>query len=78
MATVLDSLYELDQEGKVRGRLVEKTENPQPNVYLMTLRRGVTFHDGTPLDAEAVRFNLQRHLETPGSAGTGRAGHHRS
>ncbi len=68
MATVLDSLYELDQEGKVRGRLVEKTENPQPNVYLMTLRRGVTFHDGTALDAEAVRFNLRRHLETPGSA----------
>ncbi|HEX2517736.1 MAG TPA: ABC transporter substrate-binding protein, partial [Chloroflexota bacterium] len=68
MATVLDSLYELDQEGKVRGRLVEKTENPQPNVYLMTLRRGVAFHDGTPLDAEAVRFNLRRHLETPGSA----------
>ncbi len=68
MATVLDSLYELDQEGKVRGRLVEKTENPQPNVYQMTLRRGVAFHDGTPLDAEAVRFNLRRHLETPGSA----------
>ncbi len=26
------------------------------------LRRGVTFHDGTPFDAEAVRFNLERML----------------
>jgi peptide/nickel transport system substrate-binding protein len=67
MATVLDCLYELDKDGKVVGRLVEKTENPQPNVYVMTVRKGVTFHDGTALDAEAVRFNLQRHLDTPAS-----------
>ena len=25
-----------------------------------TLREGVTFHDGTPLDAEAVKFSLER------------------
>jgi peptide/nickel transport system substrate-binding protein len=67
MATVLDCLYELDKDGRVVGRLVEKTENPSPNVYVMTLHRGITFHDGTALDAEAVRFNLQRHLDTPSS-----------
>ncbi|MBN1812709.1 MAG: ABC transporter substrate-binding protein, partial [Anaerolineae bacterium] len=29
-------------------------------VYTFYLREGVTFHDGTPFDAEAVRFNLER------------------
>lgn len=27
---------------------------------LLELRQGVTFHDGTPMDAEAVKFNLDR------------------
>src|SRR3546814_20319749 len=27
---------------------------------VLDLRAGVKFHDGTPLDAEAVRFNLER------------------
>jgi len=31
-------------------------------VYRFALRRGVRFHDGTPFDAEAVRFNLERML----------------
>lgn len=67
MANVLDSLFEIDKDGNVVGRLVEKTDNPQPEVYVFTLRRGITFHDGTDLDAEAVRFNLQRHLSDPTS-----------
>ncbi len=64
MNTTLDTLYEIDKNARVVGRLVEKTENPQPNVYVMSLRKGIKFHDGTDLDAEAVRFNLQRHIDT--------------
>lgn len=31
--------------------------------YTFYLRDGVTFHDGTPFDAEAVRYNFQRLLD---------------
>ncbi|WP_218038046.1 ABC transporter substrate-binding protein [Acrocarpospora pleiomorpha] len=31
----------------------------------LPIRKEVTFHDGTPLDAEAVKYNIDRWLETP-------------
>ena len=33
----------------------------------LRLREGVVFHDGEPLNAEAVRFNLDRYRTTAGS-----------
>jgi len=57
----VDSLYKVNEKGEVVGMLVEKTENPQPNEYVMTLRKGIKFQDGTDLNAEAVKFNLDRH-----------------
>lgn len=35
--------------------------------YTLTLREGVTFHDGAPFNAAAVQFNIQRHLDKPDS-----------
>ncbi|HEY3064115.1 MAG TPA: ABC transporter substrate-binding protein [Chloroflexota bacterium] len=34
--------------------------SPDGKVYTFKLRSGVKFHDGTPFDAEAVRFNFDR------------------
>jgi len=30
--------------------------------YTFKLRKGVTFHDGTPFDAEAVKFSIERQI----------------
>lgn len=67
LALTVDTLYEVDKDGKVVGRLVEKTENPQPNVYAWTLRKGIKFQDGTDFNSDAVKFNLERHINDPKS-----------
>ncbi len=36
------------------------TPNEDATVWTLELRQGVTFHDGTPFDAEAAKFNLDR------------------
>jgi peptide/nickel transport system substrate-binding protein len=63
LSQVVDTLYDIDRDGKAVGRLVEKTDNPSPNIYVWTIRKGIKFHDGTDLNAEAVKFNLQRHID---------------
>ncbi len=38
-------------------------ETPDPKTYVLTLREGLTFHDGTPIDAEAVKANFDRMMD---------------
>ena len=43
------------------GVLAESwTGEPSDTEYVFTLREGVTFHDGTPFNAEAVKINYDR------------------
>lgn len=43
------------------GVLAESwTGEPSDTEYVFTLREGVTFHDGTPFNAEAVKINFDR------------------
>lgn len=37
--------------------------SPNPLLHVLTLRDGLTFHDGTRLDAAAVKANLDRYLD---------------
>ncbi|MFN3144689.1 MAG: ABC transporter substrate-binding protein [Paracoccaceae bacterium] len=49
---------------EVEPALAESWEiSDDGTVYTFTLREGVTFHDGTPLTAEAVKFNFDRMLD---------------
>lgn len=40
---------------------------PDGLTYIISLRQGVVFHDGTPFNAETMAFSLQRFIENKGS-----------
>jgi peptide/nickel transport system substrate-binding protein len=56
-----DTLTEWDFETlKPKPGLAESWKFSDPTTLVLNIRPGITFHDGTPLDAEAVKFNLAR------------------
>jgi peptide/nickel transport system substrate-binding protein len=57
---VYDTLIKFNSELEAQPGLAEKWEFPDDKTLVLTLREGVTFHDGTSLDAEAVKFNIER------------------
>jgi len=62
LTSVYDTLvYQNPQSGEFTPGLAERWEiSDDGRVYTFYLRRDVVFHDDTPFDAEAVRFNLER------------------
>ncbi len=42
--------------------------SPDGMRYTFTLRQGIVFHDGTPLNADAVRVNIERIMSSPRSS----------
>ena len=59
--TMYDTLTEWEFETlKPKPGLAESWKFTDPTTFVMNIRAGVTFHDGTSLDAEAVKFNLDR------------------
>src|SRR3954469_5026280 len=62
-AALCDKLVDIDRElGLVPQLATEWHWTDGNKALVMTLRRGVTFQDGEPLDAEAVKFSIERHL----------------
>lgn len=69
-SAVYDSLLKLDQKGEPQPYLAESMTTPdEGTTWLLALRPGVTFHDGTPLDADAVLFNVARQRDKPTALG---------
>ncbi len=57
--TIYDTLTMPDENGEIKPYLAESvTGNETNDVWTIKLREGITFHDGTPLDATVVKNNL--------------------
>lgn len=69
MAAIYDVLFWSDAKtGEVQPQLGESLEpNDDGSEWTLTLNPGITFSDGTPLDAEAVAFNYER-IQDPATA----------
>ncbi|MEV6986364.1 ABC transporter substrate-binding protein [Sphaerisporangium sp. NPDC051017] len=66
---VADYLIWLDKDFTLVPRLAEKWAPEQHGKrWVFTLRQGVTFSDGTPLDAEAVKASFDRLLDPDGKS----------
>ncbi|OLT09431.1 hypothetical protein BJF78_30675 [Pseudonocardia sp. CNS-139] len=65
---VYDSLMKLTPGGTAQPYLAESMETSDGGLtWRLGLRPGVLFSDGTPLDANAVIVNVQRHIDRPSS-----------
>ncbi|ALO45672.1 Putative Extracellular solute-binding protein [Pseudohongiella spirulinae] len=65
---LFDPLVRLDHEGRFQPYLAESvTPNENFDVWTVRLRPGVQFHDGTALDAEALKWNFDNLHKRQGS-----------
>ena len=58
--TMYDTLVEWDYESLAPKPGLAKWTFPDPKTMVLDLQPNVAFHDGTPFDAQAVKFNLDR------------------
>ncbi len=66
---IYDSLINRDPESRFVPGIVESWVAVAPQVWELRLRRGVTFHDGSPFTADDVAFSIARVPNVPGNPG---------
>jgi peptide/nickel transport system substrate-binding protein len=69
-AGLCDKLFDINDKLQIVPQLATSFEYTDPKTLLIHLRPGVKFQDETPMDAEAVKYSLMRHLTMKGSART--------
>ncbi|MEW6232754.1 MAG: ABC transporter substrate-binding protein [Chloroflexota bacterium] len=71
-ALIYENLTWVDNDVVVKPQLAESWEIKDDVIYTFKLRQGVKFHNGKEMDAEDVKYSLERQLDPKvGSAGRG-------
>ena len=73
-AGLCDKLFDIDENLQIVPQLALGYEWADPKTLVIHLRPNVTFHDGEPLDAAAVKYTIERYLTLPGSYRRGEIG----
>lgn len=63
MNAIYDTLVEQNTDLEIQPALAESLEQIEDTVWEAKLREDVTFHDGSPFNAEVVKANLDRVLD---------------
>src|SRR5262247_3690368 len=67
-AALCDKLFDIDEKVNIVPQLAAAHEIADDGSSVtIRLRSGVKFHDGEAMDAEAVKFSLERHMTMQGS-----------
>ena len=66
-AGLCDKLFDINEKLEIVPQLATAYEWADPVTLVIHLRDGVKFQDGTRMDAAAVKYSLERHLNLPGS-----------
>lgn len=68
LTTFCEKLFDITANLEIVPRLAESYEWSEDGLTLtIKLRPDLTFHDGEPVDAEAVKFNFERNMTIEGS-----------
>jgi peptide/nickel transport system substrate-binding protein len=67
MLNIYDTLVRVDEKNTVQPDLATSWSNTSPTQLVFTLRSDVKFQDGTPFNADAVVFNINRILKAASS-----------
>src|SRR5215217_2928514 len=63
-----DKLFDIDEKLSIVPQLALSHEtSADGKEMIIKLRPNVKFQDGEPLDAEAAKFSIERHMTLPGS-----------
>lgn len=61
---VVETLLEWKPDGTIVPHLAESYDSSEDGrTWTLKLRQGISFHDGTPFNAEAVKFNIERIID---------------
>jgi len=67
-SAVCDKLFDIDEKLNIVPQLALSHETSADGKEMtIKLRPNVKFHDGEPLDAEAAKYSIERHMTMPGS-----------